>query len=286
MLPIIYTSILAAFTLLQPSSALSAGKGFGKPKNVSFDRFRASCPEDLQAIQQYDASLPQDANDTWVAVYRSNNNLPNVFVRDQFLDAMKSSTTVQTGDAQTLVSSTAASSGVLVSTSTKPIAIARLTKSPSTSAYILDCMRCTLKKEDTSNECDGGSEHTEALGICIDELVYHYLQQCLQQDMKFDGGIRFRGTLVSGKLLEERGFREVTSLSEDMHSHESDYLGALMRYAERSTDSGVAKSVGCRDRALRIMSVLGRLDRHTELVLEEEEEEEDFDPWASLKKNM
>lgn len=290
-----YVYILSAFILLQPSSAFSAGKGFGKPKNnafVSFDRFRASCPEDVNAIKQYDASLITDDadEDTWVAVYRSNNNLPNVFVRDQFFDAMKTSTTVQDGDSETLVSdSISVSSGVMVSSGgEKPVAVARLTKSSDSDGIsIIDSMRCTLKKENTNPDCDGGSEHAEAIGVCIDELVFHFLKQCVKdKSMKFDGGIRFRGTLVSGKLLEERGFREVSTLSSDMHSHESDYMGALMKYAERSSSTKIAKNPGSRDRALKIVSNLGRLDTHDETAENEakDEKEDDFDPWASVKK--
>ena len=281
------------------ANAFSAGKGFGKSPNnkafVSFDRFRASCPEDVNAIKKFDASLVKDdaAGDIWVAVYRSNNNLPNVFVRDAFFDAMKTSTTVQEGDSETLVSASSASvgSGVVISSSAKgtdkPVAVARLTESlVSTGVSLIDSMRCTLKKEDTNPDCDGGSEHAEAIGICIDELVLHYLQQCVVDDTKkFDGGVRFRGTLVSGKLLEDRGFREVTSLSSDMHSHETDYVGALMKYAERSTSTEVAKNPGSRERALKIMSNLGRLERSDEIPKSaDDEEEDDFDPWASVKK--
>lgn len=295
---LIYARILSISILLQPSIAFSAGKGFGKPKDnafVSFDRFRASCPEDVAAIKKYDASLIKEDSDQdiWVAVYRSNNNLPNVFVRDQFFEAMKTSTTVQDGDSETLVSSTSTSvsgGGVMVSSTAteKPVAVARLRKSSeSDGVSIIDSMRCTLKKENTNPDCDGGSEHAEAIGVCIDELVLYFLQQCVKdKNITFDGGIRFRGTLVSGKLLEERGFREVDVLSSDMHSHESDYMGALMKYAERSASTEIAKNPGSRDRALKIVSNLGRLDRHDELDSSEEKDEkkDDFDPWASVKK--
>ena len=298
-----FANLLLISIVVHLANAFSAGKGFGKSPNnkafVSFDRFRASCPEDVNAIKKFDASLVKDdvADDVWVAVYRSNNNLPNVFVRDAFFDAMKASTTVQEGDSETLVSATTASvgSGVVVSSGAKgvdkPVAVARLTKSSvSSSVSLIDSMRCTLKKEDTNSDCDGGSEHAEAIGICIDELVLQFLQQCVADDnKKFDGGVRFRGTLVSGKLLEDRGFREVTSLSSDMHSHETDYVGALLKYAERSASTEVAKNPGSRDRALKIVSNLGRLERSNEIpkkagVQEEDEKDDDFDPWASVKK--
>jgi len=216
---------------------------------------------------------------------------------------MKASTTAQEGDADTLVSSTKSistsiSEGSLISnTNNKPVAVARLFKDTNSNFYIMDSMRCVLKKENTDEECDGGSEHAEAIGVCIDELVLSYLQQCIDDNDKklsFDGGIHFRGTLVSGKLLDSRGFREVTELSLDMHSHESDFDGALSKYAERATSREVAKNPGALDRALKIVSYLGRIDRdqdrlNAKQVNEDEgdigdEEESDYDPWASVKK--
>lgn len=314
MLPIILIVLLIATT----TSAFSAGKGFGAtpPSSnafVSFDRFRASCPAEVDAIRQFDPSLlKDDANgeDVWVAVYRSANNLPSVFVRDAFMDAMKVSTTAQGGDSETLVSSMSAteSSNSVISNNSnisndmdaaKPVAVARLGKDPNTNFHILDSMRCALKKEDTDADCDGGSEHAEAIGVCIDELVLSYLQRYLKEEagesseMSFDG-IHFRGTLVSGILLDSRGFREVSELSADMHSHESDFDGALSKYAERSTSKEVAKNPGARDRALKIVSYLGRMDRDEDRRKAKQgkyvggedgdEEESDFDPWASVKR--
>ncbi|KAL7555306.1 hypothetical protein ACHAWF_019017 [Thalassiosira exigua] len=328
--------VLAASAAPGASAAFSAGRGFGQrpsPSNgdnafVSFDRFRASCPADANAIRRFDASLvggdtAGGEGDVWVAVYRSANNLPSVFVRDAFLDAMKVSTTAQGGDSETLVSATfSSSSGVVISagnggsdddstnesSKTKPVAVARLGKGKdaNSKSYIIDSMRCVLKKENTDAECDGGSEHAEAIGMCIDELVISYLQQCVEglgggeNEMVFDGGIRFRGTLVSGKLLDSRGFREVSELSPDMHSHESDYDGALAKYAERSTSLEIAKNPGARDRALKVLSYLGRLNRDEDRMRakqyesgrgEDEEgsedgEENDFDPWASVKRYL
>ena len=302
-------SFVSILIVLQPINAFSAGKGFGKSSAnnafVPFDRFRASCPEDANAIRKFDASLMTEGKDAtedvWVAVYRSNNNLPNVFVRDAFFDAMKTSTTVQEGDATTLVSasSTSVGGGFIVSAgadaAAKPVAVARLTKSKdSNDVSMIDSMRCTLKKEDTNQDCDGGSEHAEAIGICIDELVLYFLQNCVVTEskdskVKFDGGIRFKGTLVSGKLLEERGFREISVLSSDMHSHESDYLGALMKYAERSASKDIAKNPGSRDRALKIASYLGIVDREDELNNDKgqaDDSESDFDPWGPVKRYL
>eukprot|EP00804_Cyclotella_cryptica_P025434 CCRYP_017187-RA/>CCRYP_017187-RA protein AED:0.57 eAED:0.38 QI:0/0/0/1/0/0/2/0/142 len=55
----------------------------------------------VNSIRNFDRTLiAVDAtgnDDVWVAVYRSNNNLPNVFVSDEFFDAMKALMTVQEG---------------------------------------------------------------------------------------------------------------------------------------------------------------------------------------------
>lgn len=323
-------AVAAADAFSSPS-----GRGFGPPTSgnggafVSFDRFRSSCPADLDAVRRFDPSLlekaGEDVNDVWVTVYRSANNLPSVFVRDAFLDAMKISTTAQDGDSETLVSSSSSSSstnlsGTMISNGgndNKPVAVARLGKDPDSEHFVLDSMRCVLKKENTDPDCDGGSEHAEAIGVCIDELVSSYLQRYLEEEssgnnhnqnddgeengMAFDGGIHFRGTLVSGKLLDSRGFREAVELTADMHSHESDLDGALARYAERSTSKEVAKNPGARDRALRIVSYLGRVDRDEDRSRarrrdggergenddgEEDEQDSDFDPWASVKRYL
>lgn len=286
----------------------TSGKGFGKHSAdsgsfVSFDRFRAECPADLNSIQQFDSSLVigDESGECWVAVFRTANNLPSVFVKDAFLDAMKAATTtVQGGDSETLVSTSTSEedNSVMVSnrSDAKPVAVARLAKDQDSNTYILDNMRCILKKENTNDDCDGGSEHAEAIGICIDELVVNYLKRCDNQGdeveeagrLQFDGGIHFRGTLVSGKLLEARGFREVTELHKDLHSHESDYEGALGRYAARSTSKEIAKNVGARDRALKIVSYLSRIDRDEEKEQvnssDEDDAEVEYDPWASVKR--
>ncbi|KAL7468858.1 hypothetical protein ACHAXS_009100 [Conticribra weissflogii] len=295
-----------------PTAAFAYGKGFGRgnsqnnPSFVTFDRFKSSCPADADAIRQFDPTLISDENndDTWVAVFRSSNNLPSVFVKDAFFDAMAQSTTNQDGDAETLVSSRSSVGSGVINTQTagaqsKPVAVARL--SPSSSApnvFIIDSMRCTLKKENTDPDCDGGSEHTEAIGVCIDELVLSYLQKNIgdisnNEKVKFDGGVRFRGTLVSGKLLEARGFKEVNALSSDMHSHESDFDGALKKYAERSTSKEIAKNPGARDRALKIVSYLAKIDREGELQSKTGtdcddggDDDSDFDPWSSVKRYL
>eukprot|EP00804_Cyclotella_cryptica_P025433 CCRYP_017187-RB/>CCRYP_017187-RB protein AED:0.25 eAED:0.22 QI:0/0/0/1/0/0/2/0/134 len=127
-------------------------------------------------------------------------------------------------------------------------------------------MRCTLKKEDTNPDCNGGSEHAEAIRVCIDELVLTFFNKSPKNNnVRFDGSIRFRGTLVSGKLLEARGFREVSVLSSDMHSYESDYIGALTKYADCSTSKETAKNPESRERVLTIVIDLGRFDREDEI---------------------
>ena len=316
------TTLLLFSSSIDVALAFSAGKGFGKSSsssssnNKSFigaDRFTAICPAAPETISKFDSSLINDDdrsnnnNDTWVAVYRSKNNLPSVFVRDSFFDAMSVATTAQDGDSQTLVSSSTKQEGVGVISSSnlqseKPVAVARLTASKDgEKVSIIDSMRCTLKKENTNPDCDGGSEHCEAIGVCIDELVISYLQSLLEADstaavddedtLHFDGGIRFRGTLFSGKLLEARGFREATQLSADMHSHESDFDGALTSYAERSTSTDISKSHGARDRSLKIVSLLSKLDREEDKKVEADEEQgneedSDYDPWASVKRYL
>ena len=297
--------------------------GFSTPtSSIAFDRFRASCPSDLDAIRRFDPTLvvndDLEDNNVWVAVFRTANNLPSVFVRDEFFDAMASSTTTSLPSRGSENASSIAggsSSGVMIVANRienqTPVAIARLRKgddgnvnnnnnnNTSSSSYcIMDAMRCSLRNEDTNPNCDGGSEHSEALGVCIDELVLAYLRGRKECD-SFDGGIRFRGTLMSGRLLSSRGFREVSDLqpSKDVRtSHESDVDGAMERYSERMS-SGL--SPGARERASSIVSYLGRMDREEdkrrrrsacdnkeEDVVVDEEGESDFDPWSSIKRYL
>jgi hypothetical protein len=139
-------------------------------------------------------------------------------------------------------------------------------------------MRCSLKKENTDDTCDGNSEHAEAIGVCIDELILHYLRQGLGE---FNGSIRCKATLVSGVLLEERGFQEVTILSKDMATHKSNVGLSMEKYAERSVAT-VARSPGARDRSLQILSFLGRLDEDEVNKNDEDDTDgEEYDPWAS-----
>lgn len=252
-------------------------------------------------------------------MFRTANNVPSVFLRGEFFDAMASSTTTSLPSRGSENASSIAggsSSGVMIvanrNENQTPVAIARLRKgddgnvnnnnnttSSSSSSYcIMDVMRCSLRNEDTNPDCNGGSEHSEALGVCIDELVLAYLRGRKECD-SFDGGIRFRGTLMSGRLLSSRGFREVSDLqlSKDVRaSHESDVDGAMERYSERMS-SGL--SPGARERASSIVSYLGRMNREEdkrrgrsacdnkeEDVVVDEEGESDFDPWSSIKRYL
>ncbi len=262
------------------------------------DRFRATCPADTSTIAQFDPSLisQQDDDDdgsTWVAIYRSSNNMPSVLVKDSFLTAMRIATEVQTdGASQSTaidnssisdqIEESSGNSSVGVNANT-PVAIAKL--SPSTifnDKWVIENMRCSLKKEDTDDNCDGNSEHAEAISVCIDELILHHLKQ----GRDFDGKIRTKATLVSGILLDERGFKEVDELSRDMATHISDLNSSLMKYSERVVAT-VSKAPGARDRALQILNYLGKQD-----VMEEDQksqetetqnEDDDYDPWAGIK---
>jgi hypothetical protein len=160
------------------------------PSLVAFDRFCASCPSDLDAIRRFDPTLVFnnfDGEDKWVAMFRTANNLPSVFVRDSFFDAMTSATKSLSSSSRDNASSiTGGSSGAMIvanrDESQTPVAIARLRigdgdiSNSSSSYYIMDAMRCSIRKEDTNLDCDGGSEHSEALGVCIDEIVLAYLR--------------------------------------------------------------------------------------------------------------
>ena len=93
----------ASITLVVDSfSAAPHSGGIG----ITLGRFTASCPADLSYIRRFEASLvdneqgnstPKD-KDIWVAVYRSNQNQPSVFVRDEFFHAMKAATNGENGD--------------------------------------------------------------------------------------------------------------------------------------------------------------------------------------------
>lgn len=269
-----------------------------------FDRFRAICPADPTWVAQFDASLidlkvngdnmndEQKESAVWVAVYRSNNNKPSVLIKDSLLQAMKSATdsvsTSLSASDPALLNSFEMSRGVTKEAA--PVAVARLIPSEDfDNTWILDSMRCVLKKENTDASCDGGSEHTEALTTGIDTLLLHYLSSVNdvgQKPSRFEGAIRTKATLVSATLLEDRGFREVSKLTRDMATHISSLDVCLEQYAARAVDT-VSKSPGAQQRALSILSHLGRIDRDADLSASQQQDEEndtdDYDPFASIK---
>eukprot|EP00978_Attheya_sp_CCMP212_P034023 scaffold140574_cov48-Attheya_sp.AAC.2 len=290
----------------------SSGGGEGASNSLSlFDRFRASCPADIASIRQFEPSLisEEDDNGIWVAVYRSSNNLPSVFMKDDFLNAMHIATSVQGGsepgsESSSFSVSTSRSSSEKIEVTSQgsgsssssggedglpgrnvPVAVARLaTSTEFENCFVLDSMRCALKKEDTDPDCDGGSEHAEAIGVCIDELIKYHI---VGTKNRFDGALRCKATLVSSKLLEDRGFGEVTDMCGDMASHVSSFDGSMSCYANRLVDTG-AKNVGARDRSLQILGLLG--PRNEGILAKsddssksnnKDDDDDDYDPWGS-----
>jgi hypothetical protein len=242
-----------------------------------FDRFRSVCPADVDSIRQYDPTLADDSheNSVWVAVYRSNNNQPSVLIRDEFAHAMRSATGAFNNSNDNLDKGKLS----IPLQAKAPVAIARL-RAVDEDTWVMDSMRCVLKKETMDDSCDGGSEHCEALSVAIDTLLYNHLSS---SSSFFEGAIRIKATLTSGVLLEERGFREVTTLEKDMASHVSSLDDCLQKYAERSISNTVAKSPGAQQRALEIVSILGRLDRARDLQHDADTHDNDegpVDPWA------
>lgn len=285
---LLYAIIL--FEISTRGYCLSMDSGNEVPFSL-FDRFQPRCPADIGSVKRFDPSLAQNdhPDSTWVAVFRSSNNKPSVFVKDEFLDAMRTATSPDNSRERSQIVSNEVgienrSSSILDSMET-PVAVARLTPSSDyDQCWILDNMRCVLKKEKTNEACDGGSEHTEALCVAIDAILVHHLTE--NKEAPFDGAIRTKATLVSGALLENRGFQAVQSLSKDMASHKCSLDACMESYANRAVSTS-AKAVGSRDRAMAICSLLGQIDRATDLKSSdrscEDEGEEDYDPWAGVK---
>jgi len=304
-------------------AAFSAGANQNQPTFTLSDRFKATCPADISTILQFDPNLvldnsninstinsnnsnnnqAQDERDqsTWVAIYRSSNNLPSVLVKDDFLNAMRIATTIQTDGASsppsTAMDSSSLSSKIETSNSPQPkndanagvnvkartpVAVARIRPSRDFEhVWVIENMRCSLKKEDTNEACDGNSEHAEAISVCIDELLLHHLQE----GREFDGVIRMKATIHQGRLLDDRGFEEVQMLSKDMATHFSSLDGSLTKYAERAL-STLSKSPGARDRALKLLHYLGKQDPKNEddknTGDDTNTDEDDYDPWANV----
>ena len=279
----IYT--ISILSLLTHESHIVA---FSSPlTSFSSDRFTATCPADVNCIRQFDQRLVEDVdeNDVWVAVYRSNNNMPSVMLRDELFDSMRIATSAipvsnfdEVGNEKI---ETKQGFGVKARA---PVAIGRLRTNVDEDRYLIDYLRCSLEKENTNNECEGGSEHTEALSVCIDELILQYLRTNESQELKhgWKNFLRCKATLVSGVLFEKRGFVPVTSFSKDMATHVSwDISLAMERYAMRSTSSNGKIP----ERTLQILSLLGNLDEKDDVNSSPDgNEDEDYDPWASMKK--
>ena len=326
-------SLLGTLQLSPPIAAVNAftfagadGKRFAGRRNKDestslfvFDRFRPQCPADPASIRQFAPSLIPDEeakaskenqdDDVWVAVFRFHNNAPSVLVKDEFLHAMRSATDTGISHKPSASASNNPAISVSHSPDTAPVAVARLRRSSATMSnsnvddddddahsdfFILDSLRCILKKETTDAACDGGSEHTEALATAIDALLVHYLEQIQVQRNRnrFEGVLRAKGTLVASPILEDRGFREVTELSTDRTTHTSSLDDSLERYAARS----LLPSCGlqARQRAIQIVSNLGRIDRAAdfdgarEAIRQRENDGDDnpndVDPWSAMKR--
>jgi hypothetical protein len=277
---------IAAFSTPSSSSGGGDTAGFFK-----LDRFRLSCPADISCIQQFDPALVEsEAEGIWVAVYRSNNNKPSVFVRDEFFHAMSAATSeadssqAQTQQQQQQVDTSKLSTPMALE---KPVAVARLVPSVDVEhKWVLDSLRCHLKKEDLDESCDGGSEFVEALSVCVDSLLMYHLKE--HQTVSFEGSIRTKATLYSNKILEDRGFSPVEKISKDMSTHISRYDACLQSYTSRACSTSL--NPGGRDRALQMVSFLGKLDEEVEMKAKEMEanennndDQDDYDPWANVK---
>ena len=99
MSPLLLSVVLAAVLLIHHVQGFAAGKGFGASSSsgnksyIGGDRFKSVCPADPVTIKQFDSTLigddtdgSSDNDDTWVAVYRSKNNLPVSFPQMHFFD--------------------------------------------------------------------------------------------------------------------------------------------------------------------------------------------------------
>jgi hypothetical protein len=298
-----------------PNNSNNDSGGGGITTTLS-DRFRCSCPAPLSSIRLFDPSLVvvaasdeernsnNNADDAviWAAVFRFNQNQPSVFIRDEFLNAMKAAI-------EPVVSSSVSSLDVLKDNLLEtpeskqvPVAVACLRPATSTDfgngCYVLDTLRCVLKKEAMDASCDGGSEHCEAISVAIDSLLLHHLSTSSSSSKNdsvrvFEQAIRAKATIYTGKILEVRGFEPITELQKDMATHISSLDACMEKYAERSVNAQnmVAKSPGAQQRALSILSSLARLDRDAEIkaaaaaaarAMPENGKKDDYDPFSSI----
>ncbi|KAL7579422.1 hypothetical protein ACA910_014087 [Epithemia clementina (nom. ined.)] len=259
-------------------------------------------PQQQQQQQQPNENNNKDQTKwIWAAVYRSNHNQPSVLVRDSLWQSMKLATTTNADinnnnnnnnynfnnrkdnhyenlmiQSPWLAGGGGGSSSLQQQQQKKPVALACLRPSSDfDDCVVLDHWRCVLPKEQMDPNCDGGSEHVEALSVALDELLLQHFsfqqqqqkqkqrrheQEQEQQQRRFQATIRVKGTLVSARVLEQRGFVPVQSLQRDMATHVSppSVDAWLERYAQRAvaTHSVTAQA---RQRALSLVSLLGKL---------------------------
>lgn len=258
-------------------------------RSKGLDRFYAKCPADGPTILRFDPALihvndsshDEYENETWVAVFRS--SLPSILPLEYPI----------TSNGQ-YIQNRQSFAGMIETTET-PVAVGRLRKLQLKQKWVMDSLRCSLKKEHMDDKCDGGSEHVEAISVCVDELLLHFLKQ-KQPPKIFEASIRCKATLVSGPILENRGFSPVQKLSRDMATHVASLEGSLGSYATRASDvTGAVWNGGplIRDRTLQIVSLLSSLERTkpgqaddaiTSSHDEGEDSDDSYDPWAAVKR--
>ncbi|OEU14834.1 hypothetical protein FRACYDRAFT_241391 [Fragilariopsis cylindrus CCMP1102] len=339
------------------SMSMSMSSIMTSDSNNNFDRFKSVCLTDkkkresvikefgdeslLSSLGLHSQNVDDDndndnANDElWAAVYRSNNNKPSVIVRDDFFRAMNDATTTtkssadDNDDAMNNVSTISPSNtatflsdtmpDLLQIPSSKPVAIARLIRTNNKDSYLLDNLRCSLKKEDQDSNCDGGSEYLEALACAVDTLLLNHLQKLLSSSSSTntpqenddvpiifkDGSIRTKATLFNSKLFEQRGFIPIETLSRDMATHVSNYESCSNSYTERAssgeqstttttttTNSGIGfgqkqKQSDDDGDAVSNPKNIASDERNTNKTDDDDnnkddEEEDEYDPWATM----
>ena len=276
-------------------------RSFSINSSSGLERFYVICPADRSIVSRFDPTLEihesqadsiGDEEETWAAVYRCSVNLPSALALDKYFKT--------TADSFYEVKQQTTSSR-MIETTQAPVAIGRLRKSELHPGrqWVMDFLRCSLKKENLNPDCDGGSEHAEAVSACVDELLLYHLKLASNKRRTFDGSIRCKATLVSGPILEKRGFTPVEELSRDMATHLSSLEGALESYATRVSEVGGVvwnSGAGIRDRTLQIVSLLGSLDREeernasigtaAEISRQDDDDDSDitYDPWAAIRK--
>jgi hypothetical protein len=236
----------------------------------------------------------------WVAIHRSAptrdyTTMPTTNLRDEFWNAMRSATDHQ--PPAVMMGNAAAEDDAGDGGAAAPVAVARLYRPPTSKTadhFLLDCMRCVLKKEETDANCEGSSEHAEALCVAIDTLLEYYLETL--QPNQFEGAIRTKATLVAAPLLESRGFVPVQTLRPDMASHVSSLDQCMSWYAERAVATANTVTPGARRRAINIVSRLSRIDRAADLRERQrldaqndnssssDGNDDDDDPWQGMRR--